>query len=85
MFLPLPKCQCIYVWFLFPEKLLNLAVSVSGADLPGWHGVATATLKIALPPQLPPQLAALKTKKGCGSSDICESEFLIAVCKQMQH
>ena len=32
--------------------------SRTGADLLGWHRVATATLKKALPPQLPPQLAA---------------------------
>ena len=31
----------------------------SGADLPGWQGMANATKKIALPPQL----TALKTKK----------------------
>ena len=30
-----------------------------GEDLPQWDGVATATLKIALPPHLPPQLATL--------------------------
>ena len=33
------------------------------ADLPGWHGVATATLKKALPPRLPPQLKAQQKKK----------------------